>query len=906
MQVTHEINVVSGPSEDDGTAGGGGDDGNGNGGAGGGETVVVERIWDGGRADGTSSNSRQGGGSSTSLMPPPPPIPNQIGASGRTGLGRPLRPLPPPPPTASPIPPSPVSATFPPPTSSFLDFQESLGLTASVPAPSPSSLTPLLRPPSPPPPFSSGTGTGNESGSLHYLITISGRSFPIGGVIPIDITLMPLEKVRVHRVGVVIEQKIEYHTQFKKVERTDPILTVPLLSIKHDSPQSSSKDKDKELRHILPLESDDPEALRKSPLYGGEDDSVDEDPNDLDLEASDSSEFDDVGPPQQQRPTHRGKQTKQRGSKRNLPPNALSSLASSLMGPGPWTLSLALPVPLCHVSNLTPRKVREHEEKMEAYRRQQQNGQDDDDDGFSAGGGFAGGFGYYSKRDGAAKRDILSTKKANDGEKKNNGNKGMNKKEKKPELVDVGRGLLPSNKNKRSNVAISHLLKCVVRIERGELEDSDEEVQAQEEENKSNEEGARQLPSSPLPGSFTTNPSGSGGRGRGALADADQSGWDDEWEYVQSNKEVRLERESRERKVRVQEPPKPTPRSKVKPKKKRKLFDIVVQTPIQILSCRCNPEFASLPGYSPHHHIDGHEALLSSSGPSTASTSSSFNVSSMPSNSSPLPSTPGAGPSTLNYDPIPPTSSSLSNPGENSTSLLPGACPCIIKDRMRQASREKKLRRRELRRELREQKRELRNHLPGSLPLLPPPLPTPIDLLPSSTKGPHQQRTSFSSSSTSYTTNTGSTSRSSYTSHTSHTNTSIISGTPSILRNGKSKRSSGFSGLGFGGIITARPTQTSSERRSTGGSQISQASQLPYRPHSPRSQTSVTWQPTSASGSPGIGSEFEFGVGVGQGLVHSSREFEDLVAGHMNEAGEAPPTYDYVALLSAGEHERSH
>lgn len=43
-------------------------------------------------------------------------------------------------------------------------------------------------------------------GSLQYLIAISGRCFCIGGVIPIELTLMPLDKVRVHRLGVTLER----------------------------------------------------------------------------------------------------------------------------------------------------------------------------------------------------------------------------------------------------------------------------------------------------------------------------------------------------------------------------------------------------------------------------------------------------------------------------------------------------------------------------------------------------------------------------------------------------------------------------------------------------------------------------------------------------------------------------
>ncbi len=40
---------------------------------------------------------------------------------------------------------------------------------------------------------------------LQYLITISGRSFYIGGTIPISFTMMPLTKVKIHRLSVFIE-----------------------------------------------------------------------------------------------------------------------------------------------------------------------------------------------------------------------------------------------------------------------------------------------------------------------------------------------------------------------------------------------------------------------------------------------------------------------------------------------------------------------------------------------------------------------------------------------------------------------------------------------------------------------------------------------------------------------------
>lgn len=46
-----------------------------------------------------------------------------------------------------------------------------------------------------------------NSGCLQYLIAISGRCFPIGGVIPIELTLLPLDKVKIHRLGVTLERE---------------------------------------------------------------------------------------------------------------------------------------------------------------------------------------------------------------------------------------------------------------------------------------------------------------------------------------------------------------------------------------------------------------------------------------------------------------------------------------------------------------------------------------------------------------------------------------------------------------------------------------------------------------------------------------------------------------------------
>ncbi|KAJ7188705.1 hypothetical protein C8R46DRAFT_1157632 [Mycena filopes] len=197
---------------------------------------------------------------------------------------------------------------------------------------------------------------------LQYLISISGRSFPVGGVVPVSLTLMPMAKVKIHRLSIYLEEKVDYYSQMKRLARSDPVMRLQLLSIKCD---------DKTGGHILPLDSDDVDALKKSPLIA-----------------------------------------------LTVPGDDLSQLASEWMGPGPWTFHQELQLPQsCSRLRFT-------------------------------------------------------------------------------------------NKNKRSNMTVVHVLKCVMRVERGD-----------------------------------------------DIAIDPKTG-------------------------------------------KRKLFDIVVQTPVHILSCRCNPEWMSLPQYS--------------------------------------------------------------------------------------------------------------------------------------------------------------------------------------------------------------------------------------------------------------------------------------------------------------------
>lgn len=56
---------------------------------------------------------------------------------------------------------------------------------------------------------------------LHYEIVISGKSFPLGGKIPIALKLTPLAKVQCHRVRFFVTENVEYYCRNKKVTRKD-------------------------------------------------------------------------------------------------------------------------------------------------------------------------------------------------------------------------------------------------------------------------------------------------------------------------------------------------------------------------------------------------------------------------------------------------------------------------------------------------------------------------------------------------------------------------------------------------------------------------------------------------------------------------------------------------------------
>ncbi|CUA72747.1 Putative arrestin-related trafficking adapter C2D10,04 [Schizosaccharomyces pombe 972h-] [Rhizoctonia solani] len=97
---------------------------------------------------------------------------------------------------------------------------------------------------------------------LRYFITISGKSFPIGGAVPITLVMMPLSKVKIYRLTVLLEEKIDYYAHGRRIARHDPTRRYELMSLKY--PNSKH---DKGTRYpLLPVLDDSNEAISHSPL----------------------------------------------------------------------------------------------------------------------------------------------------------------------------------------------------------------------------------------------------------------------------------------------------------------------------------------------------------------------------------------------------------------------------------------------------------------------------------------------------------------------------------------------------------------------------------------------------------------------------------------------------------------
>lgn len=84
-----------------------------------------------------------------------------------------------------------------------------------------------------------------------YYLSVTGRAFPIGGKIPIQLTIMPLAKIKIHKVSVVIDG------MSSPLSGTTSVLTVHL--------SSSNRESD-----VLQSNAEEPEASKRDstgPLF---------------------------------------------------------------------------------------------------------------------------------------------------------------------------------------------------------------------------------------------------------------------------------------------------------------------------------------------------------------------------------------------------------------------------------------------------------------------------------------------------------------------------------------------------------------------------------------------------------------------------------------------------------------
>jgi hypothetical protein len=89
---------------------------------------------------------------------------------------------------------------------------------------------------------------------MQYIISVSGKMHHLGCVIPIDVTFVPIAKVKIHRITIYIEERVDYYVRTKRVGKSDPVNRVDL------SLGSQQKD-------CPPLQSDSPDAFGNSPFF---------------------------------------------------------------------------------------------------------------------------------------------------------------------------------------------------------------------------------------------------------------------------------------------------------------------------------------------------------------------------------------------------------------------------------------------------------------------------------------------------------------------------------------------------------------------------------------------------------------------------------------------------------------
>ena len=106
----------------------------------------------------------------------------------------------------------------------------------------------------------------NWEDALRYMIVVMGKSFPVGGKIPIWAKFVPMEKVRIHRIFATLEERTAYYAKGRRVARHEVPRRWTLLKILPVSDTPSFKSPSSNTKGILPILSENTNAIMDSPL----------------------------------------------------------------------------------------------------------------------------------------------------------------------------------------------------------------------------------------------------------------------------------------------------------------------------------------------------------------------------------------------------------------------------------------------------------------------------------------------------------------------------------------------------------------------------------------------------------------------------------------------------------------
>ncbi|KAK4052432.1 hypothetical protein OIV83_002234 [Microbotryomycetes sp. JL201] len=91
---------------------------------------------------------------------------------------------------------------------------------------------------------------------MKYHVALSGKSFAIGGSIPMSIRLSPMAKVKLYRVSAILEQKTNYYATGRKLTRHETPKKYTLLRVENKDPREP----------LLPVLNENSDAILDHPL----------------------------------------------------------------------------------------------------------------------------------------------------------------------------------------------------------------------------------------------------------------------------------------------------------------------------------------------------------------------------------------------------------------------------------------------------------------------------------------------------------------------------------------------------------------------------------------------------------------------------------------------------------------